>query len=199
MKEILPGIFTWSWRSPEKGIDFNGWYLGGGDPVIIDPPPCDEDSIGEIERRGVPRAILLTNKDHTRECERFASLFRAPVLIHQADAPLAPTRIGGIFKHGEELPGGLRAVRIPDGKSPGECAFLLRKSNAIIIGDALIGSPPGSLKMLPPEKYPDPERARQGLRVILEYAFDALLLGDGESITSGGRKAVEEFLEQAGG
>jgi len=199
MKEILPGVFTWSWPSPEKGYDFNGWYVRPrSEAVIIDPVKCADEETAEMERRGTPTAILLTNKDHVREAERFASLFRAPVFIHQADAPLVSIRLGGLFKHGDDLPGGLEVVRIPDAKTPGECALLSRSANALIVGDALIGHPAGQLNLLPPEKFADAEKAREGIRILLNYHFEAVLTGDGEPILRGGRKAIESFLLRAG-
>ena len=195
MNEILPGIFTWAWLSPEKRINFNGWYVATpGESILVDPPECSEENLAEIEQRGAPKAILLTNKDHFRMSDEYARRFRAPVLIHQADAPLLAGRIGGVFKHGDDLPGEVHAIRIPDSKTPGETAFLIRRSNAVIIGDAVIGRPPGQLSLLPAEKFSDAGKAREGIRVILKYSFDAVLLGDGDSIPKGGRKAVEKFL-----
>ncbi len=200
MKEIVPGIFTWAYASPEKGIDFNGWYVPSPDGgAVVDPAPCKEKTFSEIEKRGGAKAIILTNKDHVRRAEEFAARFRAPILIHSADAPLMTIRIGGLFKHGDELPGGLQAVRLADAKSPGECAMLVRRANTIILGDALIGKPAGRLNMLPPDKYPDPARAREGVRALLKLPFDAVLVGDGVSVPKGGRKAVEEFLARTGG
>ncbi len=199
MKEILPGVFMWSHASPEKQIDFNGWYLTGREPAVVDPPPCTDEDLQEIARRGVPKAILLTNKDHVRHAEQFAHSFRAPILIHQADAPLAAARIGGIFKTGDKLPGGLEAIRVADAKSPGECALLHRRTNAIILGDALIGKPAGQVDMLPPERFADPLKAREGVKDLLKHPFDALLLSDGTCIPKGGRKAIQEYLDRTGG
>jgi len=200
MKEVLPGVFTWAWPSPEKKLDFNGWYLKAADGhAIVDPPPCEESVFAAIEEMGELKAILLTNKDHTRRAEEFAERLRVPILIHSADAPLVSSsvRIGGLFRHGDELPGGLEAVRVADAKSPGECAFLLRRANAIIIGDALIGNPAGQLTMLPPAKFPDFDKAREGVRAILKLPFDGVLVGDGTPIPRGGRKALEEFLNRS--
>lgn len=198
MEEILPGVFTWGVESRELRIRLNGWYVATpGEPILVDPPPCAESIIEEIERRGIPRAILLTNKDHARESDVLAGRFRAPVLIHQADAPLVSRRIGGVFKHGDDLPGEVHAVRIPDGKSPGETAFLIRRVNAVLLGDALVGRPPGQLNLLAPEKYADVAKAREGIRSLLKYSFDGVLVGDGASIPRGGRRAIEEFLARS--
>jgi glyoxylase-like metal-dependent hydrolase (beta-lactamase superfamily II) len=198
MNEILPGIFTWAYESPEKKINFNGWYLATPDePILVDPPACSDKTMDEIEQRGTPRAVILTNKDHFRKSEEFASIFRAPILIHQADAPLVSVRIGGVFKHGDDLPGGVHAIRIPDAKSPGETAFLIRRANAVLLGDALVGRPPGQLNLLPADKFADISKAREGIRILLKYSFDGVLVGDGESIPKGGREAIEDFLARA--
>jgi hypothetical protein len=48
--------------------------------------------------------------------------------------------------------------------------------------------------MLSPEKYTDPVQARGGLRRLLKYNFDALLVGDGASILSDAKAVVETVL-----
>jgi len=71
---------------------------------------------------------------------------------------------------------------------------LCGKAGAIILGDALIGKPPGSFSLLPAEKYKDVAAARRGLRRLLEHSFDTVLVGDGASVIRDSRRAVEEFL-----
>jgi glyoxylase-like metal-dependent hydrolase (beta-lactamase superfamily II) len=199
MKEILPGVYTWSHFSEEKKIDFNGWLIAGpDDSVIVDPPPISDADMDQLAGIAQPKAIALTNKDHVRASEQFASRFRVPVIIHQADAPLANGRIGGLFKSDEHLPGGLRVIRVPDGKSPGECCFLIRHASALLVGDAFIGKPAGKVSMLPAEKFADAARALAGLRSLLDFPFESLLLGDGEPIIDGGRAALEQFLKSTG-
>lgn len=58
----------------------------------------------------------------------------------------------------------------------------------------MIGKPPGKLNLMAPEKYKDPSKAREGIRVLLNYKFDSILVGDGASVLTGGKQAVEEFL-----
>jgi glyoxylase-like metal-dependent hydrolase (beta-lactamase superfamily II) len=100
-----------------------------------------------------------------------------------------------IYKDGELLSGGIWAVHLQNQKSPGECALFIQQGKGImIVGDALIGKPPGSVSMLPPEKYADPAKARDGLRRLLKYHFDTLLVGDGASILSGAKVIVETSL-----
>lgn len=65
----------------------------------------------------------------------------------------------------------------------------------LIVGDALIGKPSGALSLLSPEKYQDVRTARDGLRRLLKYQFDSMLVGDGTSITFGAKQAVEKVLQ----
>jgi glyoxylase-like metal-dependent hydrolase (beta-lactamase superfamily II) len=198
VKEIVRGVFTWSHFSAEKQLDFNGWCLPSKDgTIVVDPPQASEETLKEIEKLGHVNSIVLTNKDHVRRSDEYAARFRAPILIHQADAPMVSIRIGGVFKSGDALPGGLEAWRVADAKSPGECALLVRDANALILGDALIGKPKGELNLLPASKLADPAKAIEGIRALLKLPFDAVLVGDGTPIPKGGRKAIEEFLKRA--
>ncbi len=196
MKEILPGIFQWSWFSQEKGMDFNGHLIVEGDErVIIDPPPMSPVDQSQIERYQPIGFILITNRDHVREAETCRKIFRAKLLVPEKDAPEILIQVDGTYKNGDGLPCGLKAIHIPDAKSPGECAFLLNRGKGILIlGDALIGNPPGKLNLLPPDKFADPKKAKEGLKGLLEASFDAILIGDGVSILTQGKKAVQDFL-----
>jgi hypothetical protein len=49
--------------------------------------------------------------------------------------------------------------------------------------------------MLPAEKYADSGKAREGLRRLLKYNFETLLVGDGMSIMSGAKAVVERALQ----
>ncbi len=198
MQELLPNIYAWSWFSDEKGYDFNGYYLISEQEIIlIDPPPMSPKDAGQLKQLGVPTAVIITNRDHVREAPGFAKAFSCPLWLHELDACLVDIPVENSFKSGDALPGGLVAHHVPNNKSPGECALFLDDGNGVLfLGDALIGSPAGKLNLMPPEKYADAGRAKEGLRVLLGLSFDALLLGDGQSFTTGGRKALEAFLDE---
>ncbi len=197
MREIVAGIHTWSVFNEEKGLDFNGHLVVNDDGcVLVDPPPMGPRELEAMERLGPPTAVVITNRHHTRDAMAAAARWRIRILMHDLDADWIPAaaRLGGTYRDGEHLPGGLLVVALQDQKSPGESALLCRRSDAIILGDALIGRPEGQLNLLPPEKYADVERARRGLRRLLEHPFEAVLVGDGAPLVAGGRRAVEEFL-----
>lgn len=211
MRRCLPGIYEWSWFSTEKGYDFNGHYLVLGPErperperqerqermirVIIDPPPLPENDRDWLLRQGPVAAIILTNRDHVREAAACRALFGAKVLIHALDAPLVDVKPDATFQDGDVLPGGLKAIQMQDGKSPGESALFLEHPRVLILGDALIGVPAGALTMMPPEKFKDPARARAGLRVLRPYAADTILVGDGASLITGGSAALARALD----
>ena len=197
MKQLLPGIWQWSWFSEEKKLDFNGLFLTVGEHrVLVDPPPMTADDLNQIRRGGQVDYILLTNRDHMRETVRYQQEFRCQVLVPDVDAREMEIKADKTFKDGELLPGGMWIVHLKDQKSPGESALFLQQGKGImIVGDALVGRPPGRLTMLPAEKYTDAAKAREGLRRLLKYNFDTLLVGDGASILTGAKLAVEQALQ----
>jgi len=199
MKQILPGIHSWSVFSQEKGLEFNGHLVVNDEGcALIDPPPMSDDDLSQAEKLGPPTAIIVTNCHHTRGAMAFAARWHARILLNEKDADALPptVRLGGIYRDGDRLAAGLLVVGLQDQKSPGESALLCGKAEAIILGDALIGKPPGSFSLLPAEKYKDMAAARRGLRRLLEFPFDAALVGDGASVIHGGRRALEALLGQ---
>jgi len=196
MKQILPGIWQWSWFSDEKQLDFNGLLLTIGEyKILVDPPPMTVEA-REIVRREEPiDYIIVTNRDHLREAPAYQAELNCQLYVPEADATQMEVKPTRTYKDGELLPGGIWAVHLRDQKSPGESAlFIERGRGVLIVGDALIGKPPGSVRLLPDEKYADLAKAKEGLRRLLKYSFDSLLVGDGTSILVGGKQQVEQLL-----
>lgn len=196
MKPLLPGIWQWSWFSDEKQLDFNGLFLTVGEhKILVDPPPMTAEASTMIRRNGPLDYIIVTNRDHAREAAAVQAEFKCQLYVPELDAPqmeLKPTRT---FKDQELLPGGIWVVQLKDQKSPGESALFIQQGKGILIlGDAMIGKPAGALSMLPAEKYTDREKAKDGLRRLLKYSFDTVLVGDGVSIMAGAKAAVEQAL-----
>ena len=196
MKQLIPGIWQWSWFSEEKQLDFNGLFLNVGEhKIVIDPPPLTAEASTFIRRQGQLDYIIVTNRDHAREASDCQADFRCQLQVPESDAPQMDLKVTRTFKDGELLPGGIWVIHLKDQKSPGESALFLQQGKGIlIVGDALIGKPAGSLRLLPAEKYADAAKAKEGLRRLLKYNFDAILVGDGSSILSGAKQAVEKTL-----
>ena len=196
MKQLLPGIWQWSWFSEDKKLDFNGLFLSVGEHrILVDPPPMTAQDVAQVRAGGAIDYILITNRDHEREAASFQKQFNCQVWLPEADAALMTVKASKTYKDGELLAGGIWAVHLKDQKSPGECAFFIQQGKGIlIVGDALIGKPPGSVAMLPDDRFADPVKARAGLKRLLKYNFDTLLVGDGVSIMTGAKPVVEKFL-----
>jgi len=196
VNQILPGIWQWSQFSDEKQIDFNGLFLNVGEhKILIDPPTMTAEASTVVRRHGGIDYIIVTNRDHARQAATYQAEFRCQLQVPVLDATemeVQPTRA---FKDGELLPGGIWVIQLNNQKSPGESALYIQQGKGLlIIGDALLGKPAGALNLLAPEKYRDVFKAKEGLRRLLKYNFDSILVGDGASIIGGAKQALERAL-----
>lgn len=196
MKALFPGIWQWSWFSEEKQLNFNGLFLTVGEHrIVIDPPPMTAEAATFIRRQGQLDYIIVTNRDHAREAAACQADFRCQLQVPDADASQMDLKPTKTYKDGELLPGGIWVIQLQDQKSPGESALFLQQGKGVlIVGDALLGKPPRALSLLPAEKYADAAKAKAGLRRLLKYQFDAILVGDGASILTEAKAAVERAV-----
>ena len=195
MKEIVTDVFTWAWFSEPHGYNFNGHLIRhGAGNLCIDPVQPDDDGLADIGRMGVAK-ILLTNRNHSRAANVIRSRTGAPTLIHPADA--AHARSQGAEIDGDLTAGGtigpLTIVAVP-GKSPGEVALHWAERKLLIVGDAVIGNPPGRCGLLREKVMDDPARLRRSVRTLLDLDFDTLLFGDGTSILHLAKARLEELV-----
>lgn len=194
MKEILDGIYTWSWFSPEKGFDFSSYMLqSNSEWVIIDPVEID---IGKIKNLAGTASIILTNRDHERIAAKIRDDFRAIIYAPELDAGQMELKPDLTYNDGDILPGSLKAILIKNGKSEGETALLWEERKILFIGDAIIGWPKGEFSLLPEPKYKNPMQAKESIRELLKYDFDKALVCDGISVLENPKAAIRRFLER---
>jgi len=196
MHELLPGVLTWQWFSEPHGYSFNGYLvlLPEGN-VCVDPPDAPPEVLAELARRGVAR-ILLTNRNHVRDANRVRSRTGARTAIHPADAVHARNQgaeIDDELQIGAAI-GPLTVVGVP-GKSPGEVAFHWPARRLLIVGDAVVGNPPGQCSLLREKVMDDPAQLRASVRRLLSFEFDGLLVGDGESILRGAKDRLRALID----
>jgi len=196
MREVLSDIFSWPWFSEPHGYNFNGHLIRHeGGNLCIDPVEPNEADLHEIGRYGASR-ILLTNRNHSRAANRVRGQTGARTAIHPADAAHARSQgaeLDDELRVGEKI-GPLVVVGVP-GKSPGEVALHWRERRLLIVGDAVIGNPPGRCGLLPDKVMDDPSRLRASVRELLKLDFDALLVGDGEPILQGAKERLKELAD----
>ncbi len=195
MREFLPGVLSWPWFSERHGYDFNGTLLLNAEGnLCVDPVDPTEEVLDRLVKEGVAQ-ILITNRNHTRAANRVRERTGARVAIHPADAAYARdqgTAIDAELQLGERV-GPFTVVGVP-GKSPGEIALHDPARRLLVIGDAVIGNPPGRLSLLRERVMDDPARLRASVRSLLELDFDTLMLGDGVPIREGGRERLRELV-----
>jgi glyoxylase-like metal-dependent hydrolase (beta-lactamase superfamily II) len=195
MREIVSGVFTWSRFSEPHGYDFNGLLVR--DPagnVCIDPVEPLPDELAEIERIGAA-TIVLTNRNHVRAANLLRGALRARTVIHADDAAYARTQGAAIDDelHAGARIGPLVAVAVP-GKSPGEIALHWPARGILIVGDAVVGNPPGHCALLRDKVMDDPARLRASVETLLALEFDTLLVGDGTPILAGAHGRLSELV-----
>jgi len=200
MNEIIKDVYIWSVFSEEKQLNFNGYFISAQHPlfgnVVIDPPPVSDMDLAQMETLGSVQHILITNRNHIRWSNELREEFDAEIRMNSADAQTEDMISNHSFNDGEMLAGFLKAIVIPDNKSPGETALYWEEKKILFLGDALIGKPSGEVSLLPPGKYTDLEKARAGIKVLDPLNFNSVLMGDGEPILTGGKKAIVKFLDQ---
>ena len=195
MNEILPGIRTWSWLSPPHGYNFNGHLLElPSGNLCIDPADPTPEDLSDVVHRGVSR-IVLTNRNHVRDANRVRSRTGARTAIHAADAGYAQGQgavIDDLLAVGDVV-GPLHVVSAA-GKSPGEIALHWPERRLLIVGDAVIGNPPGQLSLLREKVMDDPPALRASVRRLLDLDFDVLLVGDGTPILTDARARLAALV-----
>jgi glyoxylase-like metal-dependent hydrolase (beta-lactamase superfamily II) len=197
MREIVPDVQIWSVFAQDKGYTFNGYAIvTEAGTVVIDPPEPAEDGWGAIDLLEPFAGVWLTNRNHSRAAAAFRERYGATVYAHEADAGRLEAGVDETVRGGERLPGDIELVHVP-GKSPGEIAFHLPRSRALVVGDVVIGVPAGALSTYPDKVIEDRDELMRSAAHLLEYEFDALLLCDGEPITSGAKQKLREFVEGA--
>ena len=196
MIEIVPDIFTWACFSEPHGYDFNGYLIHHAEGnLCIDPVLPSDEFLAEVARIGVA-TILLTNRNHARAANVVRERTGARTLIHPDDAAHARSQgaeVDGALSIGEKI-GPLTVVAVP-GKSPGEVALHWPERKLLIVGDAVIGNPPGQCGLLREKVMDDPKRLKRSVRKLLDLEFDALLVGDGVSILHDAKLRLKELVE----
>jgi glyoxylase-like metal-dependent hydrolase (beta-lactamase superfamily II) len=206
MREILPGIFTWGSTYVDRPWDLSGYAIRfAGFTVLVDPPEPQEGEWSGFDAIKPIAKIVLTNRDHVRGAELFRTSYSA-FLVAGADerSQFAPIAIDEVIYEGDLIAGALRVIHLP-GKSPGEIGLYFdpayhavsrERGGIMLLGDAIIGNPPGALGLIPEAKLDDPSKLKRSLRKLLDYEFDVLLLCDGQPVLSGAKQKVAEFLKR---
>jgi glyoxylase-like metal-dependent hydrolase (beta-lactamase superfamily II) len=195
METILGDVITWSWFSEPHGYNFNSLLIPDLDGnFCIDPVEPNDQVMKELVQTGVD-SILLTNRNHVRAVNKIRDHTGARCYIHPADAAYAKGQGAALddeLLDGESI-GPFKVIGV-SGKSPGEVALLWPARKTLIVGDAVIGNPPGRLSLLHERVMDDPAGLRRSVRQLLELDFDTILVGDGVHIIGDAKNRLKELV-----
>ena len=197
MKQILPGVLHWTRVHPKIKIEVSSYYLTER-RVLIDPLVPDE---GLDSFPTEPRHILLTNRHHYRDSDRFQAKFGCDVWcvetgLHEFTHDEKVTA----FRFGQTLMGDILALEV-GALCPDETAFLIPEAEGVLaLADGVVRREDGPLGFVPDEYMgDDPEGVKAGLKRsyqrLLQRDFDHLLLAHGWPWIGGGKQALREFIE----
>lgn len=193
-RTALRGISMWSRWQPDRSLFFNSFFIRGKESnVVVDPLAAEESDLQAIESQGGVAWIVITTRDHEREAALFAERFGAKVAAPQRDVPEMRVRVDRELRDGDAIERA-RVVQLEGMKSPGEFALHLEDCATVVVGDALWGDPPGSLRMVADEKLGDPKKALLSLRRLWALEPKNILVGDGDCIYGGAAEAIETYL-----
>lgn len=191
----------WHWRISNSSI-------GGGTSsshavacedgcVLVDPVRLADDALAALPR---PAAVALTAKCHQRAAWRYRRQFGAEVWLPE-DAPAADEEPDRRYAEGDELPGGLMAIRTPGPEWP-HYSFLLELGPGVLFCSDLIDVADGpgpdgvrDLRFIPPEYHDDPDETRRSVEKLLGLPFAILCLDHGAPHVDDPKAALRRLLE----
>ena len=189
IREILPGIETWSVSWPEVFTLESFKLTTEEGAVLIDPMDYNVDVSNVI-------GIILTTIGHARSAGVFAAESGAPIYLPDFNADRAGDLEVQRFSHGEILPCGLQAVETREDRLRELSLLSPMFGGTLFVGDSL-----GTMGKWVPDgeavgAHPVIKRPSTTLRHLLDYEFRNLLPGHGPAYLGYARERVAELIER---
>jgi len=182
-----------------------------GGLILIDTgftPVCLENigrELEEMRKTWSDIKLVLITHAHGDHIENLPDIMRlignAEIMLGEGDVETLKEQTGVVADMGLEnmdlfdACGGIEVIHIP-GHSEGNLSFYIRSEKMMIVGDTIFENSRGNL-CPPPEKYSkDVARATRGIRRLLDYDFDKLLLSHGEKVLYDAKKKVKKLVEE---
>lgn len=201
LEEVIDGVLHWRAFHDGIGKDVHSSFLTSS-RVAIDPM-ADDGIVATLAEHGGVELVALTNRHHLRGAGALAEAFGCPVLAPASGMAEFEGRKGGPtitpYEWGEELASGVVAHEVGAICPDDGALHLAIGPGALVLADVVIAAE-GGLAFVPDSLMDDPERVKSeslaALQRLLELDFEALLLAHGEPIASGGRRALERFIDE---
>ena len=198
LREVVPGVFRCHIQDERVDAPSESYAVAGaGGVVLVDPLPMSPRARASLEKlageRGIA-AICLTASHHQRCAWRYRDQFGARVHAPQGARGLERSA-DHTFRDGDQLPGGLLALRSP-GPSESHYAFLLPKSSVLFCGDLLCNIDRAGTRFIVSDEHKDPAATRESVRKLLDRDFRVICFAHGEPVTRGARRAILAALRR---
>ncbi len=207
VQEVLPGVFHWTAIHPKIRSEVSSYWLDDAG-VLFDPlVPAPEGLDWFAHRASTPTAVLLSNRHHYRQSDRFAERFGITVWCNRAGLHefTAAQAVQG-FEIGDRLHGGVLAYEL-GAICPDDTALHLPDKRALVLADGVVRGGPyggdGPLGFVPERLMDDPRATKRGLlkacaRLLAELEFDHLLLAHGGPVLGDGRALLADLVDCGG-
>lgn len=186
-----PSLFAWQAFEPAVKCELSSCALDTADGLIfIDPIGLSEAALGRLLHGRKPRAIILTNGNHTRAAALLRERLGVKVLA-SADASGLEIVPDETLAEGQIAPGEMEVITLP-GAGPGEIALVGR--GVACVGDALIHLPPEGLRLLPDKYCADAGEMRRSLKKLLSCEFQVVTFAHGAPLVGTACRQLEKLL-----
>jgi glyoxylase-like metal-dependent hydrolase (beta-lactamase superfamily II) len=196
-EELRPGLWRWSGRYEEWKAEVASVAVATEEELVLIDPLLGGGRWERLEAAVGERRlhVLLTIHWHARSAAEVADRFPgARVWAHSRNRAAVARRapVSDVFRAGEELPAGLRAL---EARPRSEVLLWEPRSRALIAGDALLGDgEKGSgLRTCPASWLPESSSLgdlRASLRPALDLPVEIVLTSHGSPVLSGAREEL---------
>ena len=200
MEEIAPGVFHWKAVHPKIDSEVSSYYLADSG-TLLDPMVPPEEGLEWFDERR-PERIVLTNRHHYRDADRFRERFDIPVSANEVGLHefKGGRQVDGLAI-GEEVAPGVTAYEFGS-ICPDDTALHIASGPAFLaFADGIIHY--GGLGFVGDQHMEDPGEVKSGIyanaRTLLDLDFDGLLFAHGDPQPAGGKEALRRFVEQGQG
>jgi hypothetical protein len=207
MQEVLPGVFHWTAVHPRIRTEVSSYWIEDTG-VLIDPLVPQPEGLDWFAGRPLAlAAILLSNRHHYREADRFTERFGCSVYCNRLGLhEFSEGESVQGFDVGDLLPGGTVAHELA-AICPDDTALHLPDRQALVLADGVVRGGPygqdGPLGFVPDSLMDDPPVTKRGLlaacsNLLEEVDFSHLLLAHGGPVIGNARERLQELVDAGG-
>jgi hypothetical protein len=189
---VVDGVYHWRIHNGAIGgaVSSSHALVTGEGAVLVDPVRLAPEALAVLPR---PVAIVLTARCHQRSSWRYRREFGAEVWL-PGDATAADEEPDHRYAEGDELPGGLVALRTPGPEAP-HYSFLREQAPGILFCSDLVSHAGGGLlEFVPPQYHEDPAETRRSVARLLDVPFTILCFDHGAPIVDDPKAALRRLL-----